>query len=72
MHVDTGAYHGLNRVGALIWELLEKPLPFSALLDDLRPRFNDPPLGIADEIRVFLEDLNTRGLVEFGPEGMSA
>jgi len=69
LHVDTGAYHGLNRVGALIWETLERPMPFSALLDDLRPRFTDPPPGIAGEIQVFLEDLKTRGLIEFESEG---
>jgi hypothetical protein len=69
LHVDTGAYHGLNRVGALIWEMLEPPVSFSSLLEGLRARFNDPPPAIGDEIQVFLEDLNARDLIEFVPAG---
>lgn len=65
LHVDTGAYHGLNRVGALIWEMLEQPLPLRTLLDSLRTRFEDPPPAMADEVNAFLRDLNTRDLIEF-------
>lgn len=64
LHVDTGAYHGLNRVGALIWELLERPLPLRALVEDLRGRFEDPPREMDAEIRAFLEDLKTRDLID--------
>jgi hypothetical protein len=67
LHVDTGAYHGVNRVGALIWEMLEAPVPFATLLDGLRTRFNDPPPAMSDEIRVFLEDLQARDLIELEP-----
>jgi len=50
-----------DRVGALIWELLERPLPLRALLDTLRARFEDPPAEMADEVNAFLE---ARGLIE--------
>ncbi len=64
LHVDSGAYHGLNRVGTLIWEMLEQPLPLRTLLDGLRTRFEDPPPAMADEVSTFLRDLNTRDLIE--------
>jgi len=67
LHVDTGAYHGVNRVGALIWELLERPIALRDLLEGLRGRFTDAPPAMADEVSAFLTDLNARDLVEFVP-----
>ena len=72
LHVDSGAYHGLNRVGALIWELLERPVPLHSLLDEMAARFKDAPPGMADEVSAFLSDLGTRDLVEFLPEGVKS
>lgn len=64
LHVDSGAYHGLNRVGALIWEILEQPLALRALVDGLRSRFEDPPAAMEDEVRAFLRDLHARDLID--------
>ncbi|HEX6130692.1 MAG TPA: PqqD family protein [Actinomycetota bacterium] len=65
LHLGTGAYHGLNEVGALVWSLIETGdgISFSAVLDELRERLEEVPDDLADDISSFLEDLASRDLV---------
>jgi hypothetical protein len=65
LHLGTGAYHGLNEVGALVWTLIEAGdgISFSAVLDELRARLDEVPDDLADDISSFLEDLASRDLV---------
>ena len=64
LHLDTGAYHGLNPIGAMIWELIGTDRTFGALLDDLRSRLEGSPDTLADDIGAFVRGLYERGLVE--------
>jgi hypothetical protein len=63
LHLDTGAYHGVNEVGFLVWELIEQQMSFAALLDGLRERLVEPPRTLAEEIAVFIRALSERDLV---------
>jgi hypothetical protein len=65
LHVGTGAYHGTNDVGAMIWEALEKPKTFGALIGHLRKNLEETPSTLAEEISGFLEDLRERDLVVY-------
>jgi hypothetical protein len=69
LHLDTTAYHGINEVGALVWELLGEETTFERLIADLTARLVDAPTTLPQEISGFLEDLEGRDLVAFG-DGM--
>jgi hypothetical protein len=69
LHLGTGAYHGTNDVGAVIWEVLAEPMSFGALLDQVRAKMEDTPPTLEDEIRQFLQELVERDLVLVGDAG---
>jgi len=68
LHVATGAYHGLNEVGAAVWALLgsEDGLAFGAIVDGVRDQVDEAPEELGSEIAEFLEDLAERDLVSIG------
>lgn len=66
LHLDTSAYHSINNVGALIWELLEEPLSLAELEQQLAALIGDPPASLAADIDDFLTSLAARGLIEVG------
>ena len=63
LHLDTGAYHGLDEVGSLIWELLDGRTA-SELVAQLRRRFSeDVAPTLEDDISGFLAQLAERDLI---------
>jgi hypothetical protein len=70
LHLDTAQYHGVNEVGAAIWELADDGVTFDALLDGLREKLDDVPDRLESDVEEFLRALAERGLVEIGaPSG---
>ena len=63
LHLDTGQYHGLNRVGSLIWHLLDGKRTPSMIADELRGPLADAPRELQQDICRFLADLRQRDLV---------
>jgi hypothetical protein len=63
LHLDTGAYHQVNDVGALIWELLATSPSRAELLAELRKRIDNPPDHLAEDVDEFLRALHQRNLV---------
>lgn len=61
--LDTGQYHGLNPVGALIWSLIEGQT-FSELVEAVRGQLADPPSELAEDMSDFIEALSGRSLVD--------
>lgn len=64
MHLGSGAFYELNTTGALIWELIEGGVTFDELVSSLESSIDEPPAGLAEEVRGFLDDLVERKLVE--------
>jgi Coenzyme PQQ synthesis protein D (PqqD) len=64
LHLDTAQYHGLNEVGAAIWDLADGR-SFQEIVDALREQIEDPPDQLEDEVAEFLEALHDRELVEY-------
>lgn len=62
LRLDTGAYHGVNDVGALVWTLLDEAR-FDAVLAAVSAELVDAPPSLLDEISAYLEELEERGLV---------
>jgi PqqD family protein of HPr-rel-A system len=63
LHLESGAYHGLNETGTLIWELIDGQRDFAALVADLRERLDDAPADLDAEAERFLADLRDRDLI---------
>jgi len=68
LHLDSTAYHGVNRVGALIWSLLEASPSYRTLVESVRSRLTDPPTSLDQDVAEFISDLRSRGLVRFGDQ----
>ena len=62
LHLTTGAYHGVNEVGAVIWSLLDGR-SLGELVAALREMIDDAPPGFDAEIRAYVEALVARDLV---------
>lgn len=62
LHLQTGAYHGVNEVGALVWDLLPG-ISLGDLLAQLRQRLEDVPPTFEAEISQYVQELADRDLV---------
>ncbi len=71
LHLDSTNYHGLDPMGAVIWNLLESPKTIDMLLAELRASFPETPPALADDIHEFVGDLKERDLVQAGPRPTS-
>ena len=67
LHLDTGAYHGVNEIGALLWTLLETATTGEWLLAELRENLTGVTPDFEQEIRTFLYELQSRDLIRFMP-----
>lgn len=63
LHLESGAYHGLNEMGTLIWGLLDEGKTFDGLVEELRDHLLDPPDDLGGEVERFLADLRERDLL---------
>jgi hypothetical protein len=63
LHLESGAYHGVNPVGELIWELLEEERTVADLVEAVRNRTEDPPATLEDDVVRFLESVQERDLL---------
>ncbi len=63
LHLESGAYHGLNETGILIWSLIDGERTFGALVAELREQLEDAPDDLDHETERFLADLRERDLI---------
>ena len=64
LKLDTGAYHGIDRIGVLIWDMLETSPRFADLLPRLTAEFQSVPTAFESEIGQFLLNLRDRDLIQ--------
>ncbi len=70
LHLDSGAYHGLNPVGTAIWRLIgESGVTFEYLVDALREELPDAPEDLASHVEDFVESLVQRDLATLDAAG---
>jgi hypothetical protein len=64
LHLDTGAYHRVNGVGALVWEALGHSKDLSEVMDTVERSVEGPvPGDLFADVETFLESLAQRDLV---------
>ena len=64
LHLDTANYHGVNNVGAAIWELSEDGPSFESLVGRLQLELQDPPAELSTDVEGFVTELADRGLLQ--------
>lgn len=63
MSIDAGAYYGMAGTARAIWEKLESPLTFSALVDELVKEYEITPEVCATDLQGFLNEMEREGLL---------
>lgn len=63
LHLETGAYHGLNPVGFLVWSALEQDRPVAEVVEAVRAGVNGAPATLEDDVLSFLEGARDRDLI---------
>lgn len=66
MSIDAGAYYGLAGPVRSIWEKLETPITFSALVALLVKEYEITPEACAADLQGFLGKMEQKGLLRVG------
>ncbi|KAB2439558.1 lasso peptide biosynthesis PqqD family chaperone [Bacillus luti] len=63
LSIKNGKYYNLGRLGGVIWELIEKPIPVTQLVTTLMSEYEVEKLQCEGQVISFLEMLLEEGLV---------
>lgn len=64
LHLEQGAYFGLDAVGTVVWERLQGGDTPAAICAYVRANFDDVPETVEGDITAFLEALLEKSLIE--------
>ena len=64
LHLESGQYHKLNRMGSTIWQLIDGERTVADLEQEIRNLTADSPVSLMEDIQKFLEGLLARELIE--------
>ena len=63
LHLETGAYHGMNPVALIIWEFMDGERTVADLIEGVRGRVLNAPPHVDRDVIAFLESAINRDLV---------
>jgi hypothetical protein len=63
LHLDTGAYHGLNPIGVVIWNAIGDESKLEDLVEAVRKSVSGVPDDLQADVVAFVEDLVQRDLL---------
>lgn len=63
LHLDSGQYHGLNGVGASLWELIDGSRTIEEIATEFRRLCEDAPNDLIDIVATFCAGLRDRDLI---------
>jgi len=63
LSIENSEYYGMNKVGSRIWELLEEPVRFSVLIEQLLEEFNVSTEQCIVDTANLLHKLDEKGLI---------
>ncbi|GAB1545529.1 hypothetical protein NUACC21_82050 [Scytonema sp. NUACC21] len=64
LNLKTGTYHGLNQVGALVWNLIQQPKAVKDIQQTLLEEYEVKPEVCILDLLGLLNDLKVAGLIE--------
>ena len=64
LNLQKGTYHGLEAVGARIWELIQKPTAVREVRDVLLSEYDAEPKRCENDLIALLEELRKNDLLE--------
>jgi len=67
LNLKTGAYYGLDPVGARIWNLIQDPTTFAQIRDALLDSYEVEQARLESDVRDLVSHLVELGLVEITP-----
>lgn len=67
LNMQTGEYHGIDAIGARFLAVMLEQRDLSAARDILALEYDQPQEIIAEDLVSFLDEMLSRGLVEFQP-----
>ena len=65
LNLDTGAYHALNSVGTVIWELFTHDRPLSAIHSEMCSRYDVDEKTACHDLLELVTRLYRSGLIQF-------
>lgn len=63
MNINNGQYYNLTAVGSDVWNMIEQPTEFGAVLEKLQQEYDVDPSICEKEVREFLGDMAVLGIV---------
>jgi hypothetical protein len=69
LNLQTGRYHGLNKTGGRMLELLERADSVAAALAEFASDYAKEPMEVEPDVRAFCRRLHERGLIEITLNG---
>jgi len=64
MSVEHGQYYGLGGIGPRVWELIEQPLSFNQLVDQILEEFEVERAVCEQDLGEFLKQMEQLGLIK--------
>ncbi len=71
LNLKSGAYYGLNAVGASIWNLIQQPRTVSEIRDTLLAEYEVDSEQCDRELLALLQQLEAEGLIEVKDEAIA-
>jgi Coenzyme PQQ synthesis protein D (PqqD) len=65
LNLASGAYHGLDSIGAAIWNLLASPIVVGAIVDAIVAEYDVERDRCERDLMILLGQLEERGLIQF-------
>jgi len=66
LNVKTGLYHGLDPIGARLWELLVEPTTFGSIVGTVMAEYDIDADTCERDLNDLLAQLSEAGLIEIG------
>ncbi len=68
LNLKSGAYHGLDPVGATVWKLIANPTPVRQVIDAMIVEYNVDRSRCERDLLALLSQLDERGLIQVADE----
>jgi hypothetical protein len=66
LNLASGAYHGLDPIGATVWNLIASPIAVREIVDALTAQYDVERARCEGDLLALLGKLDERGLIQIG------